>query len=233
MTLAERIGQLRNESLSALDSVHDYYSHTKSAWRFVQEVIEAGQPVTMHNQLTGSRVESDDLPALAQSYVSGYLASATFQEFVSTFENFLINLYSLWLTEYPHTLGKQQLTFQDVLDAADKETIVRFVVQRKALDLAHQRIDRWFREINNLVNLKCPSQQQIDRLAEIKASRDVIVHNKGIANDVYVERSSGLARYQPGRKLEVPEPYHRQTWELLKQVIGEISNAVVAKVGHP
>lgn len=39
-----------------------------------------------------------------------------------------------------------------------------------------------------------------------------------------------LARYSDGQRVEIPEQYHRQTWELIRKVIGDISNAAIAKV---
>ena len=76
MALIDEITQLRDECLASLDASHNYYTHTKVAWRLVQQLVHQGQDVTIRNQLTGTITDGPALAALAQSYVSGYLASA-------------------------------------------------------------------------------------------------------------------------------------------------------------
>jgi hypothetical protein len=63
-----------------------------------------------------------------------------------------------------------------------------------------------------------------------KASRDVLVHNKGIANKTYESKAGNLARFREGEELDIPEDYHRETWELIHKVVADVSNAAIAKV---
>ena len=58
----------------------------------------------------------------------------------------------------------------------------------------------------------------------------MLAHNRGIANKIYLLKAGALARFQDGDNIDVPEPYHRQTWELLRKVVTDISNAAIAKV---
>lgn len=77
MALIDEITRLRDESLSALDASHNYFVHTQIAWRLVQQMVREGHKVTIRNQATGSSVDEVELSGLAQGYVTGYLASAT------------------------------------------------------------------------------------------------------------------------------------------------------------
>jgi len=121
MALVDEVIQLRTDSLNALDSAHDSFDHTKQAWRLVQQMVSQGHSVTMRNQATGATVTEKQLPGLAQRYVTGYLASATFQQFVSVFESFVFDLLRAWLTEYPAHLSGKQVPFQTVLDSPENE----------------------------------------------------------------------------------------------------------------
>ena len=76
----------------------------------------------------------------------------------------------------------------------------------------------------------CPTPEEIDRIAEAKASRDVLVHNRGVAGKTYESKAGKLARYKDGQRIDIPEHYHRETWELIRKVITDISNAAIAKV---
>ena len=62
-----------------------------------------------------------------------------------------------------------------------------------------------------------------------KASRDVLVHNRGVASKTYEFKVGNLARYKDGQRIEIPEHYHRETWELIRKVVTDISNAAIAK----
>ena len=77
--------------------------------------------------------------------------------------------------------------------------------------------------------LGCPTPVEIDRIAEAKASRDVLVHNQGVASKTYESKAGNLARYKDGQSIDISEHYHRETWELIRKVIGDISNAAIAK----
>jgi phosphate transport system substrate-binding protein len=75
------------------------------------------------------------------------------------------------------------------------------------------------------VKLGCPTEDEIDRISEAKASRDVLVHNRGIASKMYISKSGKLARFSEGQRIDVPEHYHRATWELIRKLVTDISNA--------
>lgn len=78
--------------------------------------------------------------------------------------------------------------------------------------------------------LGCPTPDEIERIAEAKASRDVLVHSRGIAGKTYESKAGRLARYKDGQRIDIPEHYHRDTWELVRKVITDISNAAIAKL---
>jgi len=231
MALIGKIIRLRDDCLSSLDASHNYYAHTKSAWRLVQQMVQQGHKVTIRNQATGSRVDETDLSGLAQEYVTGYLISATFQHFVSLFERFVFDFIGEWLTEYPGSLSGNQLQFRVVLEAADKSQVVSSVVQREVLGIAYRRVVDWFTYLEKIAQLGCPTPDQIQRIAEVKASRDVLVHNNGIANSIYVDKSLGQARFADGETLELPEHYHRDSWQLIKHIVSDVANAGIAKLG--
>lgn len=230
MALIDEITPLRDDCLSSLDASHNYYAHTKSAWRLVQQMVRQGHKVTIRNQATGNTVDETELSGLAQNYVTGYLASATFQHFVSLFEQFVFDFLREWLTEYPRSLSGNQLQFRAVLDSADKNEIVATVVQKEVLGLAYKRLADWFAYLDKIAQLGCPTQDQIQRLAEIKASRDVLVHNNGISNSIYVDKSMGQARFADGDLLALPEHYHRESWQLIKQVVSDLADAGINKL---
>lgn len=230
MTLIARLTRIRDDSLLSLDASHNYYAHTKSAWRLVQQIVRRGHQVSIRNLATGHTVDETELPGLAQEYVTGYLMSATFQDFVSHFERFTFEFLRAWLTEYPGSMSGNELKFRTVLDATGKDDIIAEVVEKEVLGLAYKRVADWFAYLENKAQLGCPTQDQIQQIAEIKASRDILVHNNGVANAIYIDKSMGRARFADGDKLTLTEQYHRASWERMKQVVTDVSNTGINKL---
>ncbi len=232
MALADDIQALTSRTLSTLEASHDYYTYTKRVWRLLQQIVKEGRKFTFRNLTTGTRVDEQVLLGRAQLYVTDYLISSTFQAFVSLFEDFFFELLRFWLAAYPASLSKKQVEVGAVLQAPDKSAIVLRVVDKELNELKYERLADWFAYLERLTKLGCPTDDEIEKLAEIKASRDILVHNNGITNATYVSKAGTWARYQDGEKLEIPEQYHRATWETINKVVRDVAAAAVAKARH-
>lgn len=230
MALADDIRTLRDRALSDLDAAHDYFTDTRVAWQVVLEAIDAGQTFSIQSRATGSRTTHVDLAARVQGYVAVQLAEATFQQFIAIFESFFFDLLRRWLMEYPKSLGAKKLDFQAVLDAPDKDAITLHVVNRELNEVLYDRPAGWFQYLESKVGLRCPTPDEIERLAEAKATRDVLVHNRGVATKTYESKAGRFARHTNGQRIDMPEPYHRETWDLIRKIVADVSNAAIGRV---
>ena len=230
MSLADDVRALRDRILAELDAAHDYYADTKIAWRIVHKVVAAGATFTVRNVVTGSVTTQADLSAKARGYVAGQLAEATFQQFLSIFEDFIFDFLRLWLLAYPRSLVGKKLDFKVVLDAPDKEAITLMMVNKEISEILYERPAGWFAYLEEKAKLGCPSPGEVDRIAEAKASRDVLVHSRGIVGKTYESKAGALARSKEEERIDITEHYHRETWELIRKVVTEISDASIAKV---
>ncbi|MEJ7638228.1 MAG: hypothetical protein WKF75_09710 [Singulisphaera sp.] len=230
MVLADEIRALRDRALTDLDSAHDYHTDTNTAWQLVHELISNGHEFIVRSTITGTVTTQADLAAKAHGYVAKELNEATFQQFLAIFEHFLFELLRLWLTAYPESLGGKKVDFKAVLDAPDKESITSLVVGKELNEVLYDRPTGWFDYLESKAKLGCPSFDEIERIAEAKASRDVLVHGRGIVGKTYESKAGNRARYQDGDRIAITDQYHRETWDLLRGVISDISNAGIAKV---
>jgi hypothetical protein len=229
MALGNDLRALGDRALADLNAAHDYYADTLAAWKFVEDKVKAGATFTNQNPATGTVTPQGDLVARAVKYVAGPLAEATFQQFLAIIETFVLDLLRLWLLAYPQGLGAKQVLFKDILDAPDKDSVTLLVVNRELNDILYQRPKDWFANLEARVKLGCPTADEIDQIAEAKASRDVLIHNRGVANKIYLVKAGKLARFQDGDLLDIPEPYHREVWELLCKVVADVADAAVAR----
>ena len=229
MALPDDIRSLRDQVLADLEAAHDYYTDTKIAWRVVQQVIAAGRIITTTNTTTQAITSHAELATKSRAYIRLQLAEATFQQFISIFESFYFDLLRLWLTAYPRNLGGKTIDFKTVLELPDKEAITAFVVGKELNEVLYKRPTEWFAYLEDRAKLGCPTADEVERIAEAKATRDALVHNKGIANKSYELKAGKLARGREGERIDIPERYHREIWELLRKVVAEVANAAITK----
>ena len=229
MALSDDIVALRGQVLADLTSAHDYYEDTKLAWSIVRDMIAAGEAIVSRNKTTGTVTNEVELAVKSRGYVTEQLAEATFQQFISIFENFYFDLLRLWLTAYPQSLGKKTVDFKTILEMPDKDAMIGAVVRDELNKVLYERPAKWFSYLEDLAKLDCPAPEEIERIAEAKASRDVLVHNKRTANKIYEAKEGKIARFHEGERLRIPDDYHRETWELIRKLVADLSDAAIAK----
>lgn len=231
MPVADDLRALRDRALTDLDACHDYHYDSKIAWRLVHKLklSPAGRKFIIRNRTTGTATTQDDLADKARGYVADQLTEATFQQFLAIFEAFLADLLRLWLRAYPGSLGRKQVEFAEILAAPDKETLTLLVVDKELQSIMHGPPRAWFEYLATKAKLGCPTAGEIDRIVEAKATRDVLIHNRGIANKTYVAKADVLARFKDGERVVVTESYHRDVWILIRKVAADFADAAIAK----
>ena len=117
----------------------------------------------------------------------------------------MFGLLRHWVLVHPQSIGKKQLPVSIIFEAADLDTVKRAAIDRELNELSYKKLKDWFVYLESLVKLGCPSEDEIKRLAEIKATRDVFIHNSGVANAIYEEKAGEKKRFRAGEKMDVPE----------------------------
>lgn len=232
MSLAVEIRALSERFQADLRAAHDYHHHTRLAWRLLRSQTRRGLQFAVRNPVTGSVVDAERLLALSAEYESVFLNESVFQHLIALFEDFLFELLRLWLTAHPAGIpnkDRKPVDLATVIEAPDRAAILRTVIDRELNALKYERPSAWFRYLNDRVKLGLPTDEQIERCAEAKASRDILTHNRGVVNPTYLEKSGRLARYAIGQRLEVPEPYLHDAWDVIRAMAGDLVASTVAK----
>jgi hypothetical protein len=229
MALKSDIQNLGDSTIMALAAAHDHLVYTKKIWRiFDVEVRRRGRKIVLDNKITHSRMTEQELLPVAQASVSDYLPKAAIQQFASLSETFLTDLIRLWLTEYPQHL-KGQVDVQTIVAAPDKASILRGLVEQYVLAMSYKRASEWFKQLHTIVAINYPTAREIDQYAEFKATRDVFVHNRGIATEAYLDKAGALARTTGGLSLELTDSYLHEAWRLCRKIATDVGNAAATK----
>jgi hypothetical protein len=199
MSPADEVARLLAKTNGDLDEWSDFLEHTKAVWRGFEFWVTLGNTFRARNAATGREFTEADLIGLSQLYIAEHLAKFIFQRYISVFEVFLFGVLQILLTNSPGHLSKKTYTLGEILG---KRTIAEIVVEAVEKELNEKRYAKpkdWFQFLNTICKLGCPNDDEIERIAEIKATRDVIEHNSGLVNQTYLLKSGSKARYVEGQ----------------------------------
>ncbi len=234
MSIVDDLTGLTERSRRELDAISDFLAHSKEIWQLFQaDVAVRRRLLTYTNQDTGTTVDQAELVALSRRYVNDYLAAFAFQRFVAIFETFFFDFLRVLLAHNPRRLGRKQVDFAIVLAAPDREAIVFAVIDKELNELKYERVRVWFDYLETTIHLGCPTPDEVEGLAEIKASRDVLEHNAGVANAIYLAKAGARARHAIGEVIEISDAYLLASWSLLRKVVGDVSSAALARLATP
>lgn len=220
MALAEDIANLRESTIADL----------VAAWQIVQRAIDADWAFAIENDITGTTVPRGEVIPRARQYIERELPESTFQQFLAIFESFPVDFLRLWLFAYPRGItSRKSVDFQVIVDAPDRDIVLREIIDLEIRDLTYKRPADWFAFIESRVHLVCPSPEDIEEFAEAKAMRDLLARNRGVVNRLYFLKAGARARFVEGERVEIAEPYHRQVWNLCRRLVADIATAAVAR----
>ena len=66
------------------------------------------------------------------------------------------------------------------------------------------------------------------RVAEAKATRHLLVHNRGIVNGIYLQKAGSFARFKLGESASVTMVYARDSWQALSSTVLTCLDRVIA-----
>ncbi|MEX0958011.1 MAG: hypothetical protein WDZ63_01845 [Burkholderiales bacterium] len=123
------------------------------------------------------------------------------------------------IVRYPQKLGaKRMIPLQAVLEAQSLEEVHLRATDALLNDLSYKSPAEFADALDNLLSinlLECPA---FHKYIELKATRDVHVHNRGVANETYLKKASSHSRVHIGQFLPVDIPYFLESYEACLQM---------------
>jgi hypothetical protein len=150
---------------------------------------------------------------------------------VSSFENSIIDTLRILLTNIPDKLdiksepiSKEQLINGNPLKQAI-ENKVNSVSYKNLVDIIG-----YFTKTTG-INEHIVSENELNSLLEIKATRNLLIHNNLIENSFYIE-TAGVNRRQPNgmdRRLQISQDYLFESLVVMRTVLGKFKTELSAK----
>lgn len=135
-------------------------------------------------------------------------------QLVTIVETMLGDVVRSVVTKYPQKLGgKRSVPVAAVLQATSIEEVHLRATDALLNELGYKSPSEFSESFQQLLSvnlLECPA---FHRYIELKATRDIFIHNRGIANEVYVRKAGSHARVNAGAAVPVDVTYFLESYE--------------------
>lgn len=197
------------------------------AARSMQEMkhddIEVSFPVKYNPDRTSiqstRKYSKDQLLSKYQYLAHHQLSVNGLVQLVTLVETMLSDVVRAVVVRYPQKLGgKRNISIQTVLESTTLDEVHLRATDSLLNELAYKSPAEFAESVQPLISinlLECPS---FHRYVEVKATRDIFIHNRGIANDVYVRKAGSHARVKSGITLPADTQYFLESYECCLQI---------------
>lgn len=123
----------------------------------------------------------------------------------------------------------QKVEVDFVIDSASIEDAVAQIIDMELASVFYTGPKAQLTYLEKVLGLSLDDQLKLS-WREIKATRDILVHNSGIINSVYIAKTEAAARGAMGGDLIVDKLYFEQSATIMKLLVGRIVSLFQAKL---
>gem|GEM_PF-3241479 len=232
MTVTERLNELQARTVVEIERLQDFHVFTGHSYGRYHMMVEQGHiSDTVVNVRTQTNMSSQDLAVLLLKYLDGELPIVVTYQIVSCFEYFFFEFLKILLQDNCNALNKKKmLSVENVLDASNLNELKDFLVDRELGELRYGKVVDWFSYLEKIINLKGIESANVERLSELKATRDIFAHNSGIVNEIYIRKAGKLARANLGEMLSLSRSYVYESADFLKGLVKNMSESSITRM---
>lgn len=186
--------------------------------RFAVPTVEKGRVVI-------ARRPTDILSLLEQTASRDLYAQALVSA-VAVTEGYLMNILSLILKAFPEKLGvadkaDKKVDLSIILRSKDLEDVLEEVIFNQIHSAFYTSPAKYFQYIEQILSIAIPDDRKA-AYGEVKATRDIYVHNGGIVNNIYLRKAGDLARSKEGELININERYFSDSIACMHGILNSV-----------
>ena len=140
-------------------------------------------------------------------------------QLVTIMETLLNDILRLILIEYPNKIPSKKKVDVDCILSSDSIDQIKLTIVDSILnDIAYKSPKDYASEFDKYTGVNLLENPVFHKYIELKATRDIHIHNRGIANEVYLNKAGVVARVKNGQYLPVDIPYFLNSYEQCLQL---------------
>lgn len=154
----------------------------------------------------------------------------SFVYLMALFDAYLSDTFEAVVRSKPEVLrSKKQLTYEKALEFSSMEDLIKYLAMREINELSYRSIKDqvdYYRDRFGFAISECGVS--VDTLTELRARRNIFVHNNGMVNHLYLELVP-LTAYTLGEIITVSSEYFEDAVRTLGQVASFATTSLTEK----
>ncbi|MCK5321434.1 hypothetical protein KAJ38_02550 [Candidatus Pacearchaeota archaeon] len=172
----------------------------------------------------------EELKSIYDKFLSRELYESFFVTLISKFEDFLESCLLIILKEHPDRIllnsegidTSKNIDFEDILKSEDKEEIIERTISKKLATIFYAKPEQYMKYFMNITRFGIP-KEVVGQFIELKATRDIIIHNKSIINNAYLEKAKQYPRGNINEKIIFDKGYFDISVLFMRKISGIVT----------
>ena len=237
--LKEQLSSLRIEKQSFLNDTHLWVNVARNAIRdlpgekLVFQVPKAGKP------LKNTMISRKNREIVVDRIVKKDIFNSAFVTIITSIEDYLNKIMKLILQfdsrRLKFTIPEvKMITNISVIEFIDnsRDDMIDKIIKQRLESLFYASPQKQLEYLDKSLGIKL-EEELWGKWIESKARRDLVVHNGGVVNDIYLKKAGKFALLNLGNQAIIDEDYFRNTIADLKRMVGTIDRLVKEEYNIP
>lgn len=194
--------------------------------------VRRSYPVPKKHGTVLSKRRDADVGAIFYAQYERGIFETNIVSLVSRAEAFIQDCIAIVASAYPNKLSvladKSGIPLDLFLEHAAREDVIRRFVAMKCEGLMFGKPSEYLDKAAKVLTIELDAEL-VRAFIEVKATRDIIIHNSGRINKLYVEKAGDQRRGQDGEELVIDRTYFQHVIVTLKNMSGAIQSKTEEK----
>ena len=148
---------------------------------------------------------------------------------VSQFESYLFEVFRIVISAYPKKLAlnikgvetAREIPLNLLLNANSLSEVIAQIIEQRLNQVSYASPKEYLEYLGSIVGADITDPIFLDYI-EIKATRDLLIHNSGVINDIYLAKAGDKKRGEIGQAVTIDTNYFDLCMATLKRLSGII-----------
>ena len=152
-----------------------------------------------------------------------------FINFITIFETWLSDVLREILRAYPQKIRRDKVDSAIIIDSSSHEECLEKLIDEELIRLSYASTKEFTKRLQEITSTDIESVSELLDVYELKAARNIILHNRGIVNEKYLKQAGEKARAQIGEEIKLDSESLINSFNILESFVTEVSDKLVKK----
>ncbi|OLS29417.1 MAG: hypothetical protein HeimC2_00470 [Candidatus Heimdallarchaeota archaeon LC_2] len=204
---------------------------TRSMLKDIIEKVESdenSEKLNKHIQLIGEIIDTRFLADLNMTYVSNLLNKSSFLLIFVEFEQYIFQILKYYMIKNIELLDNLVVPLSN-LRSGDVNRVIEQRIEKKIHDEFYGTYDELFKFMTSIKLTVTINDYFLNMLYFYKEVRNILIHNNGQVNAIFLSRVSNEDNYSIGDTIIITDAFLRKSASILDFIVGMIDSPFTRK----